>query len=99
MFNIFITKTCKINKIFQGTRAPTESRKFMLATQEFAKVYLISVEDYNDLLATIVFLKHHPDVNEQILDYAIIRTLWNRNDTSLDIASPIEVESSSYCSP
>ena len=57
----------------------------------FADKYLKKVKKYNALLATIMFLKHHPGVNEQLLDYAITKTLIKRKDTSLDVPNPIEV--------
>ena len=57
----------------------------------FAEKYLKKVKKYNDLLANIMFLKHHPLVNEQLLDYAITKILIKRKDTSLDIPNPIEV--------
>ena len=67
------------------------SSEFLNVSNKFAETYLYSVEDYNDLLATIVFLKNHPNINEQVLVYAIIQTLLHRSDTSLDVANPIEV--------
>ena len=70
----------------------------MDAIHEFAQAYLIIVEDYNALLATILFMKHHPDVNEELLEYSVLRTIWSRNDTSLDIINPIQVNSTSHCS-
>ena len=60
-------------------------------TSKFADVYLNSVKDYYQLLATIYFLTHHPAVNEQILDYSITITLVHRDDTSLEVANPLEV--------
>ena len=48
--------------------------------------------DYNDLLATILFLKHHPTVNGMLLDSAISKTLRNRTDCSFDIPNPMEVK-------
>ena len=63
----------------------------MTDSSKFADVYLASVRDYNDLLATILFLKHHPVVNENLLDLAISMTLRIRKDTSFDLPNPIEV--------
>ena len=63
----------------------------MTDSSRFADVYLVSVRDYNDLLATILFFKHHPVVNEHILDYAIAKTLRTRNDCSFDIPNPMQV--------
>ena len=65
--------------------------EFRNASSMFADKYLKKVKKYNDLLATIMFLKHHPGVNEQLLDYAITKTLIKRKDTSLDVPNPIEV--------
>ena len=63
----------------------------MTDSSKFADVYLASVRDYNKLLATILFLKHHPVVNENLLDLAISITLRKRTDTSFDLPNPIEV--------
>ena len=52
---------------------------------------IMKVRRYNDLLATIVFLQYHPLVNEDILEYAIPKTLAHRKDTSFDAINPIEV--------
>ena len=65
--------------------------EFRNASSLFAAKYLAKVKKYNDLLATIMFLEHHPQVNEQLLDYAITKTLMKRKDTSLDVPNPIEV--------
>ena len=65
----------------------------------FADKYLKNVREYNVLLATIMFLKHHPLVNEQLLDYAITQTLIKRKDTSLDVPNPIEVNQRSKSGP
>ena len=67
------------------------SRVFLHISNKFAENYLYTVKNYNDLLATILFLKHHPDVNEQVLNFAITQTLLHRSDTSLDVANPAEV--------
>ena len=64
---------------------------FKKDSSKFADVYLASVRDYNDLLATILFLKHHPVVNENLLDLAISITLRIRKDTSFDLPNPMEV--------
>ena len=49
-------------------------------------------ENYNNLLANIMFYRQHPVVNEVLLDYAISQTLIKRTDTSLHVTSPLEVE-------
>ena len=84
---------------FQGIRPPTLSMEFRNASTMFAEKYLKKVKKYNDLLATIMFLKHHPRVNEQLLDYAVTKTLIKRKDTSLDVPNPIEVNLCSKCGP
>ena len=73
--------------------------EFRNASSMFAEKYLNKVKKYNDLLATIMFLKHHPRVNEQLLDYAVTKTLIKRKDTSLDVPNPIEVNLCSKCGP
>ena len=51
----------------------------------------LKVKRYNDLLATVFFLQHHPLVNEEILDYALPKILMKRRETSFDVLSPLEV--------
>ena len=73
--------------------------EFRNASSLFADKYLKKVKKYNDLLATIMFLEHHPLVNDQLLDYAITKTLIKRKDTSLDVPNPIEVNLCSKSGP
>ena len=88
--------TVNLNTFLQGLHPPTLTNDFTDATSKFADVYLNSVKDYYQLLATIYFLTHHPAVNEQILDYSITITLVHRDDTSLEVANPLEVHLLSY---
>ena len=79
-------------EVLQGFRPATVSSTFSMSCSNIADIYLNSVQDYSNLLATIVFLKHHPSVNEKILDYSLVINLDARTDTSLDVANPVEVE-------
>ena len=72
---------------------------FRNASSVFAEDYLEKVKEYNELLANSMFLKHHPLVNEQLLDYAITKTLIKRKDTSLDVPNPIEVNQCGQSGP
>ena len=72
------------------------SAGFRNSTRKFAANYLLNVKVMNDLLATIFFLTHHPDVNKILLDYAITQTLVKRRDTSNDVVNPIDVNKHMY---
>ena len=69
---------------------------FLETKSLFALEFLFQYESFPILMSNIAFFKHHPAINEQILNYAVVSALLNRKDTSNEL-SPLEVflESSS----
>ena len=67
------------------------TRKKKIGKNVHSDICVIKVQRYNDLLATIFFLQHHPLVNEEILDYALPKILTKRRETSFDALNPLKV--------
>ena len=63
---------------------------FKKAVHEVVKL-LLEQKDYLKYLSVLAFLKDHPKMNEQLLQYAVIGADLKRNDTSHIIISPVQV--------
>ena len=52
---------------------------------------LKSMSTYNEYYSVLSFLKYHPDVNEILLNYAVIGANLERDDISHIIIDPLKV--------
>ena len=75
----------------QGQHAETLTEKFNHCQNKLADEFLIPETNYENFVAILAFLKEHPRVNEQVLQYAFVTAMLQRDDISHSVPNPIEV--------
>ena len=77
------------NKLhLQGVAAPTLSSDFRSLAMKLAG-FLQVTRKYSVLACKVAFLTVHPEVNEQLLKYAVNAAVMSRPDTSNDLIRPL----------
>ena len=74
----------------RGFMPPTQFKDFKSDVKKVVKM-LNDHTNFNQFLAIVAFLKHHPDVNEVLLRYAVTGAELQREDISHIIVNPFEV--------
>ena len=80
-------------KYQRGYMPPTQFKEFKSDVKKVVNL-LNEHTNFNQFLAIVAFLKHHPDVNEVLLKYAVTGAELQREDISHIIMNPFEVTSS-----
>ena len=76
----------------RGFMPPTQFKDFKSDVKKVVNL-LNEHTNFNQFLAIVAFLKHHPDVNEMLLIYAVTGAELQREDISHFIMNPFEVTS------
>ena len=79
-------------KYQKGSMPPTQFKAFKADVKQIVNL-LNEHTNFNQFLAILAFLKHHPDVNEVLLRYAVTGAELQRDDISHIIINPFEVRS------
>ena len=74
----------------RGFMPPTQFKDFKSDVKKVVNL-LNEHTNFNQFLAIVAFLKHHPDVNEVLLRYAVTGAELQREDISHIIVNPFEV--------
>jgi hypothetical protein len=74
----------------RGTIPPTQDMKFKMAVYELVEL-LLEEKNLLRFLSVLAFLKHHPKMNEVLLQYAAVGADLRGDYTSRILVSPIEV--------
>ena len=82
-----IEEATYLKQFKKGVHAPTLSPIFSEAKCLFALEFLFQYQNFPELMSNIAFFKHHPGINEQILNYAVVSVLLNRKDTSNELST------------
>ena len=77
-------------KYQRGFMPPTQFKDFKSDVKKVVNL-LNEHTNFNQFLAIVAFLKHHPDVNEVLLKYAVTGAELQREDISHIIMNPFEV--------
>ena len=77
-------------KYQRGYMPPTQFKDFKSDVRKVVNL-LNEHTNFNQFLAIVAFLKHHPDVNEVLLKYAVTGAELQREDISHIIMNPFEV--------
>ena len=84
-------KSFNLDQFKKGKVPHTQDLKFKNLVTKLVD-FLRTRSTYNEYYSVVSFLKYHPDVNEILLDYAVVGANFYRNDVSHIILEPLKVD-------
>ena len=84
-------KSFNLDQFKKGKVPHTQDLKFKKLVTKLVD-FLRTRSTYNEYYSVVSFLKYHPDVNEILLDYAVVGANFYRNDVSHITLEPLKVD-------